>query len=181
MTCIAAWTEGGRVYVGGDSAGSDGWRLVDRADEKVFRSGPYVIGFTSSFRLGQVLRYGVELPVPDTWDVNRFMVTRFIDAVRVATKAAGIAKLKDNVDSAGTFIVAWKDRLFEVEDDFQVGIPRCGFAAVGSGCHAATGALHALRGYPMEPRARVTAALEAAEALTATVRRPFVVMETEAA
>lgn len=89
MTCIAAWRDNGRVYVGADSAGVGGYTLEVRSDEKVFRVGPYVIGFTSSFRMGQVLRYSTTLPAPEDWDVNRFMATRFVDAVRGALKTAG--------------------------------------------------------------------------------------------
>lgn len=57
MTCIVGLVDGDRVILGGDSAGIAGWHLQLRADEKVFRNGPYAIGFTTSFRMGQILRY----------------------------------------------------------------------------------------------------------------------------
>jgi hypothetical protein len=51
MTCIVGLVDGGRVWLGGDSAGVSGWDLTVRADRKVFRNGPYVMGFTTSFRM----------------------------------------------------------------------------------------------------------------------------------
>jgi hypothetical protein len=55
MTCIVGLRQGGKVFIGGDSAGISGWDVTVRADPKVFLSGPYAMGFTSSFRLGQLL------------------------------------------------------------------------------------------------------------------------------
>ena len=56
MTCIAGLVHDGAVYLAGDSAGCSGWDLTVRADPKVFVSGSYVMGFTTSFRMGQLLR-----------------------------------------------------------------------------------------------------------------------------
>ena len=63
MTCIAAITEKGKVYMGGDSAGVSGYDITIRADEKVFKNGQCVFGFTSSFRMGQLLCYKFKVPV----------------------------------------------------------------------------------------------------------------------
>jgi len=64
MTCIVGIQHDGRVYIGGDSAGVAGYSITSRADAKVFTVGPYVMGFTSSFRMGQLLRYGLKAPKP---------------------------------------------------------------------------------------------------------------------
>lgn len=52
MTCIVGITDGHTVTIGGDSAGSDGWHVAVRSDSKVFQVGPYLMGFTTSYRMG---------------------------------------------------------------------------------------------------------------------------------
>lgn len=39
--------------------------------------------------MGQILRYHTELPSPDTWDIDKFMCTTFVDSVREAVNKAG--------------------------------------------------------------------------------------------
>lgn len=176
MTCIAGIrTDDGRVYIGGDSAGVAGLGLSVRADSKVFVNDGFLFGFTSSFRMGQVLRYAFTPPKrhPDK-DVMAFMVTEFIDAVRAAFKAAGVARKGDEVESCGTFLVGYAGRLFNVADDYQVGEAACGYDSVGCGEDIAKGALHvSLRASPED---RIREALQAAEAHSAGVRGPFVVL-----
>lgn len=174
MTCIASVVHDGRVYMGGDSAGVSGWDLTLRADEKVFSVGEFVIGFTSSFRMGQLLRHSFA-PPPISGDIARYMVVEFVDAVRACLKAGGYAKKESDVESAGTFMVGVRGRLFTVSDDYQVGEASAGYDAIGCGHAYAKGALNATRRSP--PRSRLNAALAAAEAHSAGVRGPYVIVE----
>ena len=84
------------IVLGGDSAGSAGPELRIRADPKVFLVGGYAIGFTTSFRMGQILRFGLELPEPpaasNTEEIERFLVTTFVPTVRQAYADHGFAK-----------------------------------------------------------------------------------------
>jgi ATP-dependent protease HslVU (ClpYQ) peptidase subunit len=173
MTCIAGLVHDGKVYIGGDSAGVDGrYSLTVRADRKVFRNGDFIMGFTSSFRMGQLLAYALKPPRrhPDD-DVYAYMVTEFIDAVRECLKKGGYAEKKNETEQAGTFLVGYVGRLFCIEDDYQVGENVDGFAACGCGDLIALGALSATNG--QKPEARVKAALKAAERFSAGVRQPF--------
>lgn len=177
MTCIVAVADEGRVWVGGDSAGVSGWSLHVRADEKVFSNGPFVMGFTSSFRMGQLLRYCLVPPEKDPEsDLDRYMVTSFVDAVRKCLKDGGFARKKEESESGGTFIVGIGGSLFVVEDDYQISKQACGYAAVGSGDQIAAGALYASK--HLEPEKRIVMALEAAEAHSSGVRGPFVIRHT---
>ena len=88
MTAVVGLVHNGRVHLGADSAGSSGWSLTLRADEKVFRNGPYAMGFTTSYRMGQLLRYAFAPPEP-TGDLQGFMVTTFVDSVRACLKDGG--------------------------------------------------------------------------------------------
>ena len=175
MTCIAAVVADGRVWMGGDSAGVGGYDLVVRADRKVFRNGPYVMGFTTSFRMGQLLQFGFEPPAPpeSPRDLLRFMATAFVDAVRERLKAGGWASKSNEQESGGVFLVGVRGRLFEIGSDYQVGESLHGYAAVGCGDQIAHGALFTTEG--RLPVDRVLMALTAAERFSAGVRRPFAI------
>jgi ATP-dependent protease HslVU (ClpYQ) peptidase subunit len=177
VTCIVGVADKGQVWIGGDSAGSNGWSVRVRSDTKVFRNGPYVLGFTTSFRMGQLLRYRLQAPEPDGWDIDRFMATAFVDAVRQCLKDGGWAKTDNGQEQGGTFLVGYRDRLYEIEADFQIGYSADSYAAVGSGYLVALGSLHATAGRPAEDR--VNRALVAAEHFTGEVAGPFTVLATD--
>ena len=172
MTCIVAVSEGRTVTLGGDSAGVMEEEMHLRADPKVFRSGPYAIGFTTSFRMGQLLRYA-DLPTP-AGDLDRFMVTDFVDAVRTLLKRGGFAKQEYEVETGGIFLVGFGNQIFEVRSDYQVARPVKPFTAVGSGARVALGALAALERQPgLSAADRARIALEAAQEYCSAVRAPF--------
>lgn len=174
MTCIVGVQHRGSVYIGGDSAGVAGYSLTVRADSKVFRVGPYVMGFTSSFRMGQLLRYALTPPEPEIGaDLEAFMATTFVDAVRKCLKDGGWLSKSSDREEGGTFLVGINGELFSIHQDFQIGRPVDGYAAVGCGDDLALGSLHTSRG--RGPRWRVNAALEAAAHHSAGVSAPYVI------
>ena len=176
MTCIVGLVHEGGVYIGGDSAGVAGLSLTVRADEKVFQNGEFLMGFTTSFRMGQLLRYSLKPPrrYPDD-DINQYMVVDFINAVRECLKSGGWASKKEEMERGGTFLVGYSGHLFTIDSDYQVGQPEDSFAAVGCGEDIALGALFATQGQG-DPRDRVLTALRAAERFSAGVRGPFHVL-----
>lgn len=179
MTCIVGIRTASGVLMGGDSGGLSGWVRTHRADPKVFTTGDYVIGFTTSFRMGQVIRYA-DLPKPmerDGEDLERFVATDFIDGIRQALKDAGWAKKENDREDAGTFLVAVRGRLFKVADDYQVGWSLDGYDACGCGWEIAYGALHATQG--LRPKVRLTRALEAAAHHSGGVHPPFTIVKAE--
>lgn len=175
MTCIVGLEEKGKVWLGADSAGVAGYSLTVRADEKVFTDGPFVFGFTSSFRMGQLLRYSFVPPDHDPRvEIDRYMATTFIDAVRNCLKAGGVARNDMGVETAGQFLVGYQGNLFFVDYDFQVGRSTETFNAVGCGQDLALGAMFASEG--LKPQKRIEQALSAAAAFSAGVRGPFKVL-----
>lgn len=172
MTCIVGFVEGNSVWIGGDSAGVGGYSLSVRADRKVFRNGQMIFGFTSSFRMGQLLRWALTIPDHDPRiDIEKFMTTTFIDAVRECLKSHGCAKKTNEVEEGGTFLVGYKGQLFCIHDDYQVGVSVDGFDAVGCGHEIAKGVLFATP--HLLGQERVELALRASEHFSAGVRGPF--------
>ena len=180
MTCIAGLAEGGTVWMAGDSAGISGWDLTVRADPKVFVNGPYVLGFTSSFRLGQLLAYAFSPPVPEDGDLHGFMCTAFTDALRACLKGGGYASKDNEQEEGGCFLAGVHGRLFRIDTDYGVGESTDGFLAVGCGSEAARGALFALADSGLDPVQRLGKALAAAERMSAGVRGPATIARTPA-
>ena len=178
MTCIAGIAENGAVHLAGDSAGVAGWDLTIRADPKVFVNGPYVMGFTHSFRMGQLLRYAFAPPSPEGHDLHAFMCTAFIDALRTCLKDGGWAKKESEQETGGQFLVGVAGRLFTIWTDYQVSEAADPYAAVGCGAAPALGALFATAAGRLGPRERLDGALKAAERFSNGVRGPYVVAVT---
>ena len=179
MTAIAGITDGTTVWLGGDSAGVSGTSLSVRADPKVFASGLYVMGFTTSFRMGQLLRYAFTPPPPVPGrDLHEHMCTAFIGALRECLKAGGWATRKDDQESGGNFLAGVAGRLFEIFSDYSVAEREGFYTATGCGEDVVMGALHATEGLGMDPDLRLRAALAAAACHSMGVCGPFVVVRT---
>ncbi len=179
MTCIAGIAVNGKVWMGADSAGIAGWELSIRSDPKVFQNGPFLMGFTSSFRMGQLLRWSFVPPHHDEGvEDEKYMITTFVDAVRSCLKNGGCATKDKEAEAGGTFLVGYRGRIYRIEDNYQVGVAADGFDACGVGESSARGSLHTSgRLIPrISAEQRVQWALEAAERCSAGVRGPFLVL-----
>ncbi|TDB75431.1 hypothetical protein [Micromonospora sp. KC723] len=89
----------------------------------MFRNGPYLMGFTDSFRMGQLLRYALDAPTLPTSPaaLDRHMATTFISAVRKCLDTGGWLHRDGGRETGGTFLVGVAGRLFVIQGDFQVG------------------------------------------------------------
>jgi hypothetical protein len=197
MTCIAGVLKGNALCIGGDAAGSAGHHVVVQAQPKVFKRGEFIIGYTTSFRMGQLLQHVFEPPAPYDWeqDVHAYMVCRFVPALRGCLKDGGFASKDKEVESGGHFLVGVRRRLFEIQSDYQVAEPAplerihsltrmppslMTIAAVGCGAPYALGAMYAaakVEGLGVGEIVR--AGLKAAEMFSGAVRQPFSFESTE--
>lgn len=179
MTCIVGVVEyegenkNPTVHIGGDSAGVAGLDITPMVQPKVFFNQDYLIGYTDSFRMGQILQYVFVPPRIASLkeDVYAHMVKSFIPALRKCLIDEGFARKDNNVETGGTFMVGYRGRLFFVEHNFLVGESRHGYYAVGCGDNYALGALYCNRGEL--GLGRLNDALSAAEEHSAGVMKPF--------
>lgn len=177
MTCIVGFIEKDTVYIGGDSAGVGGYDLQIRKDVKVFKNGPFIMGFTSSFRMGQLLmssKFKPKKQLSKQSDYD-YMITTFIDNIRKLFKDNGFEKkYTDGESKGGTFLVGYKGNLYEIDEDFQVGIREENFGSVGCGHHLALGAMYILNlDKNKTPEQKIEDSLKAAERFSAGVSGPF--------
>lgn len=174
MTCIVGLVHQGEVFIGGDSAGVAGYDFTVRADKKVFTNGEFVIGFTTSFRMGQILRYAFKPPRrEESKDIFEYMVTDFVDAVRQAFTAKGYLRKENEVESGGVFVVGYRGRLFIIDSDYQVAEAMANYTSVGSGSDLAKGSLFSTKNSELTPEERIEIALSAAQEHNAGVGAPF--------
>lgn len=175
MTCIVGMTHNGKVWMGGDSAGTAGnMNQRIRADKKVFIKGEFIVGFCGSFRMGDLLKHSFSIPPPEKGsDPDSFMVNQFVDALRTLLEEENSkAGLTGNDKLYPSILVGLRGRLYNIESDYQCGRPEEGYDAIGSGGSVAIGAMHGLRSVK-SPRKRIEEALEAAAKNDAAVRPPF--------
>ena len=153
MTCIIGFIKNKKVYIGGDSAGVGGLDVTLRRDSKVFKNGNFIMGYTSSFRMGQLLRF--KLKVKDQIEKQtdyEYMCTTFIDAVRKCLKENAYTTIDDNVERIGIFLVGYNEKLYKIEGDLQVGESYDNFNSVGCGEDYAKGAMEILTKSKQSPR-----------------------------
>ena len=175
MTCIAAIAHKGKVWMCGDSAGSDASLSIQtRTDPKVFEKGEFLIGIAGSFRMGNLLRFKFHPPAPVEGEEEfEFICTSFLDAVRLCFIENGYAQKENNVEVIdGLFLVGWRGCIYCIYEDYQVATVADDYAAIGSGQDIALGSLYSTKG--KTPQDRLRNALEASAKYNAGVRGPFV-------
>ncbi len=180
MTLIAGFVEGGVVTLLGDSvAGNVSQYTVDLVTEpKVFFVQDLLIGYTTSFRMGQLLQHGLDLPARNrALDAGTWLRTIFATRVRALFEGNGFGDGKN--DNGGVFLIGVDGRLFTMQGDFAVLEYTHPYAAVGCGESYAEGALHALGtlrrsgGTEHTPREMLRLAADAATRHSAYVRPPY--------
>ncbi len=178
MTCIVGVEHRGRVWIGGDSAGTaSNMHQRVRKDPKVIVRGEYIMGFCGSFRLGDLLKHTLTLPVPTRGtDVVAFMVNNFVTSLRECLDEENKNIVGSEEKLQPYFLVGLRGKLFNIQGDYQIGQPAAGFDAVGSGADIAIGAMHASSNL-LGPERRIKRALEASALNNAAVRPPFVILK----
>lgn len=153
MTCIIAVKTRYGIVMGGDSMSSDGYsnqRVI--SFKKVFRKGDMLIGYTTSFRMGQLLEHDLIIPKhpKDKSDIA-YLVSDFIPAVRECLRDGGFAKVENNQEEGGQFLIVYHGEIYEVNSDFQVNCFANDFDVIGCGYQYALGALEIIwhLGYPI--------------------------------
>lgn len=188
MTCIVGIEGVREVFLGADSVSSDGHRKATRpSPDKIITIGGgagdlrLAAAICGSWRMRDVMKHHLKVDPPrmgSEQDVNDWIAQEFIASLRKALKKHGCLQVNDGVEriaDRGSFILAAGARLFQVFEYFQLAEVEPWGAADGSGVDIARAVLYdrSRRPDPGLAPVRLRAALEAAEELITTVRRPF--------
>lgn len=178
MTCIVAIEHNGKVYMGGDSAAVSGrdTRIID--SKKVFKLGPFLIGYTDSFRMGQLLQYNLVVEEQEYLhieDDEEYLIKVFIPAVRKCLKDGGYAEINNNIESGGSFLLGYKGKVYIIQSDFLLLRYKNVYSAIGCGDRYALGCLATNYFREDEPEERIIQALEVAGEFSNGVAPPYYV------
>jgi hypothetical protein len=141
-----------------------------------------VIGYTSSFRMGQLLMYGTGLI--DSRDAfqnkidHEYLVTKFIPNVIQLFENGGYSRTTNGEKSGGSFLFCYKDKLYQISSDFQFGESIWKYDACGSGEDFALGSLHSTEDKIDDPVIRVRMALQAASQFSVGCAPPYYILNT---
>lgn len=144
MTCIVALKHESKVYIGGDSAGVDGWDYTVVKHPKVFRLGDMLIGYSGSNRMAQILRYHVTPPkhYPEDGDGMAYMVKHFVECLRTTFKEHGYSKTESGVETMDSeIVVGYRGEIYAIQTDFQVAVSAAPYRTSGIGRSYALGAM----------------------------------------
>lgn len=194
MTCIVGFTdkENGVTWLGGDSLGSNAWTKATQKNSKVFHNSTMkniVVGGTTSFRHLDLLEYTDNLfPEVDFYKgtvIDRqYMVKTFIPNIFNLFQSACVHM--PETSRGANFLIGTNGKLFEVQGDYSVLEPDCGYAAVGSGAETALGSLYASvdigfwgNGKLITPQEHITMALRAAAHKCCGVQAPFYIINSK--
>jgi len=182
-TCIVGHREpGGLVWLGSDSLGVDEYNNMQTVVQpKQFRIGMWRVGYTSSFRYGEIIRHHVEHEAEppfqsDEKDPYEELVVDLIPKIRKELKDRGYTKVDENREDAGHSIwtrlnrSSGESRIFHVQNDFSVLEYSHDTVAVGCGAQYALGAALAS---PNTGSRRVLDALQAAARFSSGVGAPY--------
>lgn len=147
MTCIIATIYEGKVHMIGDCMGSNGFiKNIFTKTPKVFSVGDFIIGYTTSFRMGQILQYSWTPPtrLVNDLDDDKYLYKEVIDSIKKCFENNGFGNKEKQEFEAGNFLIGWHGRLFEMQPNMSL-MEVEDFASVGGGSYHAVAALKTLK------------------------------------
>jgi hypothetical protein len=101
MTCIAAIIDSKGVgHIACDSLGSNQRTKGVFATRKIFVVGDMLIGYTGSYRMGQLLQYRLNLPTARMGqELDEWLHVDFVDAVRELLLSNGAMQVENNIET----------------------------------------------------------------------------------
>lgn len=160
MTCIAVVKDSvnGKIYMAGDRGASDNSTILSLTAPKVWKLGPYLIGYAGSMD-GERLRYNFNPYVPDIKDTDKFMQTKFIKQLKAFYNDWWVDTSKD---ADFGLIIAVRGEIYEHSAaDMSLSKYTLDYLAMGSGSDFAFGHLDATQ-KAKDQRKRIIGAVNSA-------------------
>ncbi len=177
MTCIVGLEHKGAVWLGGDSAATDGGlnRTIIK-DPKVFVKGPVGFGVCGLPKVMDAIAHGIDLPKQGSEGDREFLVSKLVPALRDGLKKLDctVEDLNYGVCFHGSMLIGYRGKLYNLEGNFQLVHSSECFDSVGSGSAIAKGSLHGSKDIK-DPKKRLLKALDAST-INAGVAPPFVIV-----
>ncbi len=137
MTLIVGYVdENGNGHMAADSNGTsvDYHATQEYKASKIFTigDGKFLIGYTTSFRMGQIIEHCF-IPPPHVEGISnvKYMINEFMP--KLIQSFRDNRYILDTEKSGGTFLVYYNGSLFKIYNDFQIQETVNNFDACGSG------------------------------------------------
>jgi 20S proteasome alpha/beta subunit len=170
LTCIAVLKSEDNIWMAGDRGASDDDSIMPLTAPKVFKIGPYLLGYAGTMD-GERVRHNFKPPLPKPGvNIDKFMYTDFIIALRnfYETWWVDISK-----DSDFGMIICVKGKIYEHNAvDMSLTTYESDYLAMGSGSPWAMGSLYTTRNQKNGKR-RVQLAVEAAIEYSTSCKGPI--------
>lgn len=160
MTCIAIVRDeiNNKIFMAGDRGASDDGTILALSSPKVWKLGPYLIGYAGSMD-GERIRYNFNPYVPDIKDTDKFMQTKFIKQLRAFYNDFWVDTSKEG--DLG-LIIAVRGNIYEHSSaDMSLSKYTLPYLAMGSGAEYAYGYMNATE-KTRDARKRVVGAVNSA-------------------
>ena len=140
MTCIAVVKHEDKIYMAGDRGASDDGTILSLDAPKVWKIGPYLIGYAGAMD-GERIRYNFKPTPPNIKDTDKFMQTKFVKELREFYNEFWVDTSKDG--DLG-LIIAVRGNIYEHSSaDMSLSKYTLPYLAMGSGAEYAYGVLYA--------------------------------------
>ena len=185
MTCIIGCRTDQKIYIAGDSAGADDSGFgVSRGDTKVYKkqtnNGGLILGFSHSFRYGQLLKFKWDVPKYDeSLDFEEYLHTDFIDSIYELMNENYLDDKNPSNKDLGVTIIGFKNQMFTLGEDLQIekiNKQFSDFLCIGCGSEIAYGAMEGLS--KLEPKERMMRSLQIVSKYYSSSVRPPYLMES---
>ena len=147
MTTIVAIVKNGNVTMGADAQVTDNARPnIHPKMEKISKINGWLIAGSGDSQPCDIMQNMFTPPVPtakERENLYKFMITKFIPAMRECLDENGWKKDENDKDSGFNMLFAFDGEVFDIGDDFSVLLNSDGIYGIGNGSQFAIGALYA--------------------------------------
>jgi ATP-dependent protease HslVU (ClpYQ) peptidase subunit len=160
MTVIAAYDDGEKYWIASDSMGTAGDSMYEHGSKLITR-GNYIIGFSWSYRVADIIRECTNLPdklssIQDLRKIRDIIKEKIIDDELVGKND------KDDTHPVDIILIS-PTGIYTIQGDYQIHkIPRGSYTTTGSGYVIATGALFVCKKQDVDGKTAVKLAVNSA-------------------
>lgn len=179
MTCIIAIKEDNRIWLGADSCLTSSHQ-VTVGRPKIIKKGEFLLGGAGSLRTLQLFQYSTPLlDIIEGEDIYHYLINTVTHQMRQTLKTHGNIEKDKKEQTRNEFIIAFRGEIYKIGCDFAINNPVENYTAIGSGEKFALGSLHATELSGLDPRTRITQALDAASKYNSFVAPPYEILSME--
>ena len=180
MTCIVGINTGKKIIIAGDRLGSDGF-TYSQYHEKVFAKDGFIFGVAGTPRVQQLIKHKFVIPKMNVGqEVDNYIYNDFTDAFIELIRENNCAIKKDNIDSMEACVLfGFKDKLYQMESNFQILSDYRGYDAIGSGRYHAMSSLYSTSDLNITPEERLKKAIVCASEFVVSVDSTIDIVELQ--